>query len=325
MSKTARSVAIILAGGTGSGVGLATPKQFIPVAGQSSLEHTVSVFDSAPGIDEIIVVMEPSHLQKAEEVLTKHSYGKLTAIISGGSTRNESSHLAIAKIRQSDAKVLFHDAVRPLVDHRIIQDCLDALDTYDAVDTAVASSDTIIIVDAQDHLASVPHRDSLRRGQTPQGFRYHVIAKAYEYADRDPAFQATDDCSVVLKYLPNVPIKVIDGSEANIKITNPVDIHLVDKLFQLREHRLSTPAESVRNLADQSIVVFGGSSGIGADLCLQLTRLGAHTSSFSRRETHTDVRNRRDIREALAEAYAEHGRIDHVVCNGWSPRGWTDS
>jgi ribitol-5-phosphate 2-dehydrogenase (NADP+) / D-ribitol-5-phosphate cytidylyltransferase len=308
-----RVVAVILAGGTGTRVGLATPKQFLPIAGRSSLEHTVLAFDSAPIIDEIIVVMEPGHLEYAAALLERGRFSKVSAIIAGGTSRNESSRLALDKIAQPDAKVLFHDAVRPLVDHRIIQDCVDALDVFDAVDTAVPSADTIIKVDTTGLIADIPDRSALRRGQTPQAFRRDVIAEAYKRASRDSEFLATDDCSVVLKYLPDVPIHVVSGSESNIKITRPADIHLADKLFQLRAHPLKPDSADLEQLQDTSIVIFGGSSGIGMELSDQLEAVGATVHSLSRRESFTDVRDREDIRRALEKAYTESGRIDHVV------------
>ena len=110
--------------------------------------------------------------------------------------------------------MLFHDAVRPLVSPRIITECYDALERYDAVDVAIPSADTIIEVSADDTIRAIPPRADLRRGQTPQGFRASVLKKAYELAGQDPDFTATDDCGVVLRYLPDVPIWVVDGRGA---------------------------------------------------------------------------------------------------------------
>jgi 2-C-methyl-D-erythritol 4-phosphate cytidylyltransferase len=122
--------------------------------------------------------------------------------------------------------VLFHDAARPLLDQRIIADCVRALDAHLAIGVAIPSSDTIVEVrDAV--VTGMPPRETLQRCQTPQGFRLSVIRKAYELADADPqfaAFAATDDCGIVLRYLPEVPIRVVPGSERNIKITYPSDL-----------------------------------------------------------------------------------------------------
>jgi ribitol-5-phosphate 2-dehydrogenase (NADP+) / D-ribitol-5-phosphate cytidylyltransferase len=306
------AVAVILAGGVGTRVGLAIPKQLIPVAGRTSLEHTLAVFDTAPGIGRIILMMEPNHLDVAHGILRSGRFAKLTTVLPGGHTRNATTELALAAIDDDDAKVLFHDAVRPLVDHRIIGDCISALDIYDAVDTAIASADTIIEVNEENCISAVPRRSSLRRGQTPQAFRRGTLARAYAAAAEDPAFEATDDCSVVLNYLPEVPIMVVDGSDANIKITQPVDIHLADKLFQLREHRPGA-TDLVDALAGAVVVIFGASSGIGLELAAILRDSGAVVHGFSRSENGTDIQQRDDVRAALEQARAESGRIDHVV------------
>lgn len=305
--------AVILAGGVGVRLRLDVPKQLIPVAGKSSLEHTVGIFEKARGIDHIIVMMEPDYLDEARNLLPPGTYTKLRTILPGGSTRNETSRLALAEIPGSEAKVLFHDAVRPLLDERIIQDCLDALDSHGAVDTAIPSADTIIEVDELHHIVAVPKRASLRRGQTPQGFRQGIIARAYELASADPGFEATDDCSVVLKYLPEVPILVVDGSESNIKITHPVDVHIADKLFQLREHQQPSSVGAQVDLEGKSVVIFGASAGIGEDLAVQMRGLGATVHAFSRGLSGTDVRDRSDVRGALDQALTHSGRIDHVV------------
>ena len=294
-------------------MGLPIPKQLIPVAGQSSLEHTLAVFDSAPGVGSMIVMMEENHLDDATEFLKSGRFPKLQAVLPGGASRNDTTRAALSAIPGNNTKVLFHDAVRPLVDHRIIQDCIDALDIYDAVDTAIASADTIIEVDSNNCITAVPRRSTLRRGQTPQAFRRGTLSEAYRIAAMDPAFEATDDCSVVLNYLPGVPIVVVNGSDANIKITAPVDIHLADKLFQLRG--FAQPREGNENavLAGKSMVIFGASQGIGRDLATTLGDAGATVHCFSRSTTGTNIQDRASIKEALSQAMQESGKIDHVV------------
>jgi 2-C-methyl-D-erythritol 4-phosphate cytidylyltransferase len=99
---------------------------------------------------------------------------------------------------------------------------------------AVPSSDTIIEV-SNGVVTGMPQRDALARCQTPQGFRLSVIRRAYELADADPAFAqrtATDDCGVVLRYLPEVPVRIVPGSERNIKITYPGDLDVAEALLK---------------------------------------------------------------------------------------------
>lgn len=157
------TIGVVLAGGVGTRMGLDIPKQLVPVAGRTSLEHTVDVFQQCPSIDEIIVVMDPGSMDRAEKLVTREKFPNLSGLQPGGHDRNETSYLALREIATPGSKVIFHDAVRPLVDPAIIRTCVDALDTYDAVDTAIPSADTIIEVDEHDIIRAVPPRASLRR------------------------------------------------------------------------------------------------------------------------------------------------------------------
>ncbi|MBT2566302.1 bifunctional cytidylyltransferase/SDR family oxidoreductase [Arthrobacter sp. ISL-85] len=294
-------------------MGLEIPKQFVPIAGRTSLEHTVDLFECCELVDEIIVMMTPGYLPKARELLLgKNPYSKITAILPGGADRSETSRLALNAIADQEANVIFHDAVRPLLDGDIIGACIRALDEYAAVDTAIPSADTIIEVDANNFITAVPPRAQLRRGQTPQAFRMPVITRAYERAALDPGFAATDDCSVVLKYCPDVPIFVVDGDEANIKITQPIDIHIADKLFQLK-HKAPPKGGPMENLSGRTVLVFGASSGIGLELVQLLEAEGALVIGQSRTGSGTFVEDRACVAAALADADRIHGHIDHVI------------
>jgi 2-C-methyl-D-erythritol 4-phosphate cytidylyltransferase len=227
-----RTTAVVLAGGTGRRLGLEAPKQLATVGGRSILARAIGAFDAAPQIDEIIVVMAPAHLAAAE--LAAGPYAKVTSVIEGGSSRTDSTLCALAALegRPDDTRVLFHDAARPFVDGRIIAECVAALDAAEVVAVAVPSSDTVVVVEG-DRVVEMPPRDSLRRFQTPQGFRLGTIRTAYERARADAGFAAsppTDDCGVVHRYLPAVPIVVVPGSERNIKLTHPVDLLIAEQI-----------------------------------------------------------------------------------------------
>jgi 2-C-methyl-D-erythritol 4-phosphate cytidylyltransferase len=184
-------------------------------------------------VDEVLVVMPPGRTAEAKELLDGRGYAKLTGIIDGGTTRPGSARAAITAIQaRQEARggpgpdewaVLFHDAARPLVGQRIIADCVAALRRVDAVGVAVPTADTIVVVDGG-VMTQIPRRDTLLRCQTPQGFRLPVIARAHELALADPDYQPTDDCGVVLRYLPDVPVHVVEGHERNLKITYPRDL-----------------------------------------------------------------------------------------------------
>ena len=197
----------------------------------------MAAFEQAPGVDATLVVMAPGHASHARELLALGGYRKVTGIIEGGKTRPESTRRAIAALGPAEANVLFHDAARPLLDQATIAGCVRALDTYQAVGVAVPTSDTIVVVE-DGLMTGMPHRDTLRRCQTPQGFRLSVIRQAHELAVADPAFAdlaATDDCGVVMRYLPDVPVAVVPGTERNIKITYPVDLSIAQALLSDNE------------------------------------------------------------------------------------------
>jgi len=236
--EPSHNIAVLLAGGVGTRVGRDRPKQLIEVAGRPIIEHTLAAFDRHPDVDEILVLMAPGHLDPVRSIIREGGYRKVTALLEGAPTRSGTTMRALDAIPAGDGKVLLHDAVRPLVSPRIISDCFAALDTYAAVDVAIPSSDTIIEVTPENTIRLVPARANLRRVQTPQGFRLPVIREAYSRARSDPAFEATDDCTVVLRYLPDVPIWVVPGDERNLKVTEPIDVYLADKLL-----RLTTPDE----------------------------------------------------------------------------------
>jgi ribitol-5-phosphate 2-dehydrogenase (NADP+) / D-ribitol-5-phosphate cytidylyltransferase len=229
-----RTVAVVLAAGSGERFGTDVPKQLLPLAGRALIEHSVAAFEQAPGVDAILVVMAAGHAGRARDMLTGNGYRKLTKVITGGRTRVESTRRAIDELGSAECDVLFHDAARPLVDQRVIAGCVAALAGHRAVGVAVPSSDTIAVV-SDGVMSGMPRRDSLVRCQTPQGFRLSVIRRAHELAAADPRFgdlPATDDCGMVLRYLPEEKVHIVPGSERNIKITYPRDLAVAEALLR---------------------------------------------------------------------------------------------
>ncbi len=290
------------------------PKQLIKVAGKPIIEHTIAAFQEHPEIDEILVVMSPGFTAQVERLAAAAGFTKVTAVVEGGRSRNESTVRALEFLGGGEANVLVHDAVRPFVDARIISDCIAALGSVEAVDVAIPSADTVIEVD-DDKIVGIPDRSRLRRGQTPQAFRLSTLRRAYRLAGQDAEFQATDDCGVVLRYLPDVPIHVVEGSEQNMKVTHAIDLFIADKLFQLGTRTLPHhwDDEYATALAGRVAVVFGGSYGIGKDLVELIRGYGGTAFAFSRSMTGTDVANPQDVRRALDTAVSAAGRIDWVI------------
>ena len=242
------NIAVILAGGTGSRVGGGLPKQLLPLADRRSiLEHSVEAFEQAACIDKIGIVMHPDYIACAEEMLLRNGWQKVSFIIAGGKERWESSVNAIREIERRTknkeqrmveailqptynhpiTNILLHDAARPFVSARIIEDVCKALETHEAVTVAIPATDTMYSVSetATDKIVqAIPPRATLMCAQTPQAFRLETIAAAYRYALQDSHLQATDDCGIVHRYLPAVPIHIVPGDPANRKITYKEDL-----------------------------------------------------------------------------------------------------
>ena len=212
-----KNIAIILAGGAGKRFGADRPKQFLPLAdGRSVLEHAVAAFRACDCIDDVLVVMHPDWLDSDE---CKALNVKLVA---GGKERWESSVNALRTIT-GECNVLIHDAARPFVSERIIRDVCLALEQHEAVSVAVPATDTMYRVE-NGKLIEIPNRATMMRAQTPQAFRLSLIRQAYKIALQDPNLQATDDCGIVHKYMPETPIYIVEGEEANRKITFKEDL-----------------------------------------------------------------------------------------------------
>lgn len=220
------NVAVVLAGGTGNRFGVERPKQFLQVGGMSILERSVWAFESHPAIDEIAVVVHPDYLTELSEMVLSNGWHKVMHVLPGGHERYESSLAALRAYEHAKVRnILFHDAARPLVSSRIISDVVNALQNHEAVDVAVPVTDTILQTDSTgEFISAVPDRNQLRASQTPQAFRQTVIQEAYRRALASGPLTTTDDCGVLLRYMPEVPVFIVPGEESNFKVTYPSDI-----------------------------------------------------------------------------------------------------
>lgn len=225
-----KTIAIILASGSGTRIGLDIPKQFYKIKNKTLLEYSIEAFEFHNKIDEIIIVSHPDYITDVKKIITTNSYTKISKIIAGGNTRQESSNNGVSAIEKIEAKVLIHDAVRPFVTKKIIDECITSLDKYQAVNVAIETSDTIIEINEDYYINNIPQRKFLKRVQTPQGFHIKIIKEAHELAKKNKNISFTDDCGLVHEF-NLAKIKVIDGDEKNIKITYPNDLKLAENII----------------------------------------------------------------------------------------------
>ena len=145
-----KNIAIILASGVGSRSGLNIPKQFYKIYNKTVLEYSIEAFEFNENIDEIIIVANPNFIHWTEKLSKK--YSKVLNVIPGGETRQQSSYNGVMLIPDKDVNVLIHDAVRPFVTQKTLNDCIEALKQYNAINVAIESSDTILEIFSLEYL-----------------------------------------------------------------------------------------------------------------------------------------------------------------------------
>jgi len=219
-------------------------KQFTELDGTPILIHTLRKFAAVDTVREIWIALRENELagfrgrleSQAKDVLNKDLLNKKVELVVGGEHRQQSVQSAlnaVAAAAQDDDIVLVHDAVRPLVTREIIQEVIDAAKKYGAAIAGLPAVDTVKQVErtAEGALikATIP-RAGIVMAQTPQGFRYSVIKKAFDEASAD-GFLGTDEASLVER--SGHEVAVVMGSPRNIKITTPADMELAE--FYLRK------------------------------------------------------------------------------------------
>lgn len=228
-------IAVVLAAGLGTRFDPNHPKQLVSLYGKPMVCWSIEAFERNPLVDDIMVVVNSQVRDTVCEAVKQAGYGKVCAIVDGGAQRVDSTLAALHALAERGvgdrAKVLIHDAARPLVSQEAIAGCVHALEGYTAATVALASTDTVLLTDGVDGgevIRSVPERTHTFRAQTPQAFRFGTIVRAYDLARNDPDFHPTDDTRVVVEYLPDEPVAIVSGSESNMKVTTPADVPMIE-------------------------------------------------------------------------------------------------
>ena len=229
--------AIIVAAGTGSRMKSNIRKQYLLLFGIPILIRTVQAIAYHPEIRNSILVVPPGDSEYAEMLLRDYPEIKsVSAIVEGGITRSESVHHGFSSLKKNPPDlVVIHDGVRPLVEPALISSCIDAAKKYGAAIAAIPSKDTIKRVDQNGFIVETPERSRLWLAETPQVFRYELLKNALTHCDT--LISATDDAMLVEQH--GIPVKIVEGSENNIKITRAIDIQLAELIWKEKENDTS--------------------------------------------------------------------------------------
>jgi len=203
-------------------------KQFMLLEGSPILLHTVRKFAACDRVTEIVVALRPDDLSWVGDLLREQIRNKTVRVVEGGNSRQESVERALAAVTPDTDLVAVHDAVRPFVDVEIINRAIEEAHEHGAAIVGIVPVDTVKqVTGAQASGAKVRStipRERLVLAQTPQVFRYDLLKQAFEAARRD-GFVGTDESSLVER-LEQAPVRVVMGSDRNIKITKPGDMDL---------------------------------------------------------------------------------------------------
>lgn len=236
-----RCTAVVLAAGGGSRMNSAVAKQFMMLGDKPLLWYSLQAAEQSEIIDDCILVTGKDNISYVrQEIVEKYGFNKVDIIVSGGRERWESVANAMAAMGSSDRRipnrdgyVFVHDGARPFLTEAIIRRTYEAVQEYHACVAAMPSKDTIKLADEGGMAVSTPDRRFVWSVQTPQAFDTELIVKAYgvlrEKAEREgfEAVTVTDDAGVVEAFT-NCPVKLVEGSYENIKITTPEDMEIAE-------------------------------------------------------------------------------------------------
>lgn len=214
-----RVAAIIAAAGSGSRMKSDQNKQFIMLGGAPVLAHTVSAFEEAESIDEIIIVTRECDILLARDLVEDYGFSKVSCIIAGGATRQESVFKGLKAVSEGTSIVAIHDGARPFISPDKIDEAVQAAAVCGAAAVGVRVKDTVKVVDENNIITQTLDRAGLWQIQTPQVFKYDIILRAHtENVDAN----ATDDCALVES--AGTKVTMLEGSYSNIKITTKEDL-----------------------------------------------------------------------------------------------------
>lgn len=223
--------AIIAAAGSGTRMGLDFNKLFLSIEEKPVIAYTIDSFEECDAVDDIIIVCSESDFSLVSDICSDFNYQKVSQIVTGGKTRQESIYKGLLATSGSEEIVLVHDGARPLVSEALIEAVINKARDKGAAAPAVPVKDTVKKVNSDLTVRSTVDRESLFCVQTPQGFGRNVILSAHEKAYKEN-IEATDDCALAEKL--GQKVYIVPGESSNVKLTTPDDYFLISALIAYR-------------------------------------------------------------------------------------------
>ncbi len=223
---------VVPAAGSSTRMGGGVRKPLIELRGRPVLWHTLGRFQNILGLDQIVVVAHPDDIAEIERsVWPQLAERGATRLVPGGERRQDSVVNGLNTLEPDTDIVLIHDAVRPFVPRRAIDEAIKAAADHGAAVVAMPVADTVKRADGEAVGETVP-RDDLWGAQTPQVFRLALIRRAFDQAEQD-GFECTDDAQLVERL--GAEVRLVRGSYENFKITTPSHVRMADALLDLPE------------------------------------------------------------------------------------------
>lgn len=226
--------AVVPAAGMGRRMGTNVKKQFIRLKGKEILIRTLERLAQVPEIEGILLMVSRDDLDLCQHLIHDYHIEKVKDILIGGNTRQESVLRGLSALPKDCTMVVIHDGARPLVTRQQVESTITAAREYGGAILAVPVKDTIKVADKKGYVQQTPPRTNLWSAQTPQTFRYPDILEGHRHAVVMGDYACTDDSQIVEKYL-DLPVKIVQGSYENIKVTTPDDINIGERILEARE------------------------------------------------------------------------------------------
>lgn len=231
--------ALIFAGGVGRRMNSkALPKQFLQINSKPVIIHTIEKFDTHPEIDAVCVVCVSDWLEYMRKLIEKYNIKKVNWLIPGGKTALDSQYSGLKAIKETTGVskgdiVLIHDGVRPMIEEKLISDCIDSVRKYGSGVCVAPATETIVCTDESGFIRSTVLRSECMLARAPQAFFLDDILSVHEQAIAENNHEHVDSTTMMLAY--DRSVRVVQGPSENLKVTTPSDFYICKALLDAKE------------------------------------------------------------------------------------------